>query len=306
MRKENICLFSSFFTSVEVPYYVLFYVKELKRHYDEFVFITNVKSDGFWKIELEALGLEVMEVDNEGYDFGMWYKAILKFDISEYREVALVNDSCILFRNLDIEMLGIREKHDVYAGMVISDRIATHLQSYFVVARNRAVGLLKEFFIEHGIVTEYREVIRTYEIGLSQHMLSNDIELMSLYNNEHRAWPRNPSFSRIQDLIEEGIPMIKKKIVFRNFRGLEYYWVIRMNFSTQYRRYVRMITAKYGQGNMIDFERVMRDAPRKWEWDIWLMELARFMANVLREIPGFPWLFRKTIAFLKRMRGNIK
>lgn len=100
--------------------------------------------------------------------------------------------------------------------------------------------------------------------------------------------------------------MIKKKIIYRNFRGLEYYWVIRMNFSTRYKKYIRLIRMKYGESNIIDFDKVMSEAPRKGSGDIWLMETGRFLANGLRMIPGATWLFRKSVQWYKSFNTQTK
>lgn len=299
MNKTGICLFSSYFNGNTLPYYVEYYVIELKRHFDKVLFITNSKSDGNWKESLRVLEVEVMQVDNEGFDFGMWYKAMLKIDLPSWKEIALVNDSCILFRPIDEDMSKIRNMSDEYVGMVLSDRYKRHLQSYFIVAKGKAVPLMSSYFLEHGIVPDYREVIQTYEIGLSDFMRQNEVKVTSLYNRGFESYPKNPSFARIEALIEEGIPMIKKKIIYRNFRGLEYYWVIRMNFSTRYKKYIRLIRMKYGESNIIDFDKVMSEAPRKGSGDIWLMESGRFVANGLRLIPGARWLFRKGVQWYK-------
>ena len=45
------------------------------------------------------LGNEIEE--NEGFDFGLWYHAFLKYNVDLYDKIALVNDSCILFKSLD-------------------------------------------------------------------------------------------------------------------------------------------------------------------------------------------------------------
>jgi lipopolysaccharide biosynthesis protein len=306
MNQNGICLFSSYFTSSALPYYVEYYVAELNRQFLKVLFITNRKGDGSWKDTLTNSGVEIMEVENEGYDFGMWYKAILKMDLMSYNEVALVNDSCILFRPIDEDMKLIREMKEEYIGMVLSDRYHPHLQSYFVVAKNKAVPLMLSYFLDKGIVTEYREVIQIYEIGLSVHMAKHNIGLGTLYNKGFSDFPKNPSFARIEDLIHEGIPMIKKKILYRNFRGLEYYWVIRMNFSTRYKRYIQIIRKKYIGRDIIDFDRVMQDAPKKGSGDIWLMETGRFVANTVRMIPGATWLFRKSVQVFKSFKNSNK
>lgn len=297
---NSLCLFSSYFNAPDVPYYVEYYLLQLRKHFTRVVFLTNEKSMNMTFFEQH--GIECMIVKNEGYDFGMWGKAMQALPVSNYDYLALINDSCILFKPLDDDMQRMAQgTADVY-GMVLSDRFATHLQSYFLVMNKKALMLAKTYFDHTGLITEYREVIQRYEIGLSQHFLQSGLKLEGLYNKGFSAFPKNPSFARIEALIDEGMPMIKKKIVFRNYRGLEYYWVVRMDFNADYRSYVRRIRSRYAQQDIIDFDRVMQSAPHQHHFDIFLFAIARFLARIARSIPPVRWLFYRTIDALKRRR----
>lgn len=303
--KNSICLFSSFFNSAHVPYYVQYYVLQLSKHFNKVVFLTNEKELNQHSVRFfqeNNIALEL--VKNEGYDFGMWGKAMQKYPVLEYDYVALINDSCILFRPLHSDFDRIeRGTADVY-GMVLSDRYATHLQSFFLVFNKKATELAHRYFQQTGLVADYREVIQKYEIGLSQHFLSHGLKLEGLYNQGFSAFPKNPSFARVRELIEEGMPMIKKKIVFRNYRGLEYYWVVRMGFDTDYRKYVRYIEHKYKGQDIIKFSEVMRDAPKQGHADLWLFAVARSLANGAKAIAPLKWLILKSIAIAKKWRSR--
>lgn len=296
---KSLCLYSSYFSGSEIPYYVRYYLEQLVPHFSKIIFINNRKELAANSLSfLKQHGIEVMMVANEGYDFGMWGKAIASKNIVDYDRVALINDSCILFKNLHQDFKRINESSADYIGMIISDRYATHLQSFFLIVGKRALPVLKAHFEEHGMITNYRNLIQVYEIGLAQRMLKAHMIVEALYNNEHRDCAKNPSFALAHELIEEGMPMIKKKIVFRNFRGLEYYWIVRMNFEVDYRKYFRQIKEKYGDAT-IDLMRVMADAPRKGHGDILLFSMARNTANVLRAMPGMRWLFHRMVDVYK-------
>jgi lipopolysaccharide biosynthesis protein len=305
--KRTVCLYSSYVAGDGLPFYVRYYLKELTKHFDRLIYITNerVLNDDAMSFLAEH-NIELLLVKNEGYDFGMWYKAMLKLEEEQkapldhaFDAVALINDSCILFTDLNKEFEKIRNSDAGYVGMIISDRYATHLQSFFLVIKGHAIKVLTDYFHGNGLVQDYREVIQRYEIGLTQEMIRNGVKIESLYNVSNRAYPKNPSFALVRELIGEGIPLIKKKIVFRNYRGLEYYWVVRMNFDTDYRKYFRLIREKYGN-NTIDLKRVMEDAPRKGNLDLWLFAIARAFANFFRIIPGFRWLFHALVKFYKK------
>jgi len=305
---KSVCLYSSYVNGTNIPYYVEYYLLQLKAHFDLIIYITNKRElDEEASLFLSTNGIEFLKVENEGYDFGMWHKGLnlicpdfvagnrnCSFD-----RVALVNDSCILFKSLDEDFSRINQSGAGYSGMIISDRYATHLQSFFLVIDGEAVNLLFDYFAEHGIVKDYRQVIQTYEIGLTQRMIAEGVKVFSLYNNQYRDFPKNPSFALVKELIDKGMPLIKKKIVFRNYRGLEYYWVVRMNFDTDYRKYFKQIRNIYATG-LIDLDRVMEDAPRKSTWDIFFFAIARSIANAARMVPGFRWLFHKLIEIFKK------
>lgn len=305
--KATVCLYSSYVVGSDIPYYVRFYLENLIPHFSRIVYITNereLNSDA--KAFLERSKIEFMPVANEGYDFGMWYKGISRLESEQatplqevYEYIGLVNDSCILFKDLNIDFERVLASNAGYSGMVISDRYATHIQSFFLIIRGNAIQVMTDYFHQHGLVTDYRQVIQTYEIGLTQEMIRKDVQLFSLYNNANRAYEKNPSFSLVKELIEEGMPLIKKKIVFRNYRGLEYYWVVRMNFDTDYRKYFSYIKKKYSTGT-IDLERVMKDAPKQSHADLFWFALARGFANFVRAIPGSRWLFHKAVNFYKK------
>ena len=96
----SICLFCSYFNSDTIPNYIQYYVKELKNYFTKVVFITNEKSLSESSFSfLQTNKIEPFFVTNEGYDFGMWYKAMLKYDVEKYDRLNLVNDSCILFKH---------------------------------------------------------------------------------------------------------------------------------------------------------------------------------------------------------------
>jgi len=249
MTKASVCLYSSYVAGSDIPYYVRFYLENLIPHFSRTIYITNERSLNADATRfLNHSNIELMFVANEGYDFGMWYKGLAKLQSEQtnrleevYEYVGLINDSCILFKDLNTDFERILASGAGYSGMVISDRYATHMQSFFLVVRGNAISIMVKYFTRQGLIREYRDVIQVYEIGLTQEMIRNSVQLFSLYNNATRDYKKNPSFALVSDLIKDGMPLIKKKIVFRNYRGLEYYWVVRMNFETDYRKYFKRI-----------------------------------------------------------------
>ncbi|MHB8401040.1 MAG: hypothetical protein ACYDCN_03400 [Bacteroidia bacterium] len=89
---KSICFYSSYFTQNYIPYYIKFYLEELEKHFTEIIFLTNEKT----LIEtdltyLKQKNITLKFVSNEGFDFGMWYKAFKELPSLDYDRVALVN-----------------------------------------------------------------------------------------------------------------------------------------------------------------------------------------------------------------------
>lgn len=301
--EKSICFFSSYFSANTIPYYIQYYLDELNRHFSKIIFLCNEHELDKSSLDfLKTSQIELKTVTNEGFDFGMWYKAFQDYPIDDYKTIALINDSCILFRKIDDVFQKIRNSKAEYIGMIQSDRYHPHIQSFFLVLKGKAINLAKEYFSINGIEKEYRKVIHTYEIGLSGFMIENGVQIEGLYNKGFEKYEKNPSFARVYELIAEGMPLIKKKIVFRNYRGLEYYWILRMNVETDYRKYVELIDHQYGKDQIIDFNKVMLDAPRKNTYDMLLLSSGRKMINLIRKIPFARSLFRIMLNTIKKWR----
>ncbi len=114
---------------------------------------------------------ELIERDNVGYDF-LSYRVGLNVagDLGRYDEVVLCNDSVIgplrPYSRIFAEMA---ERPVDFWGITASQRIEPHLQSYFLVFRPWVVSApsFRRFWAALTPVSERREVIRRYEIGLS-------------------------------------------------------------------------------------------------------------------------------------------
>ena len=179
---RSICFFASYFKGNKIPYYITVYLTELKKHFSEVVLLTSqnnlsIESIAFLKAENIRLQIE----ENEGFDFGLWYKAFQKNEIDTYDQIALVNDSCILFKPLNEFMNWSRSNNADLQGITLSNAIALHIQSYFLMINKRAIPFVKEYFEKHKLLKNISDVIAVYEVGLSSFLISR-IETLS-YNS---------------------------------------------------------------------------------------------------------------------------
>lgn len=218
----RLCLFSSYIRNPGLPCHVRFYLSQLVPHHDRIVLLTNddqplTRDDDDW---LRALGITHQPVRNEGFDFGMWQKALGATDISGVTRLSLVNDSCILFAPLD----DFFHWHDNcladMAGMLESQAYGRHLQSFFLVFRGKAVMEAARHILRHPAATlDYDAVVSTFELGLSRELLNKDFTLAARYETHALAARDDPSYFFLHTLLQAGIPLIKRKFLARQAPG---------------------------------------------------------------------------------------
>ncbi len=304
-KMKSICLFSSYYNGERIPYYVKYYLAELRKYFSEIVFITNEKKiagdDIVW---LKESNIQEMMIANDGYDFGMWYKAMKRYDITAYDQVGLINDSCILFKPLDSVFDWINTSHLDYCGMVSSRRRGFHLQSFFVVINKNAIRPVYDYFMETGIITDYTQVIIAYEVGLSAHLQRLNLSIGGMYYSKKNIEQHNPSFLIIEDLIIEGMPLIKKKIIFRSYRRAEYISLLRMRFNIDHRHYIELIERTNKNQPCIDFERALKDFSNANLFDIYLYKIVLRLYLIASKSQLLTFLFHQLILLRRHLKGN--
>jgi lipopolysaccharide biosynthesis protein len=144
---KSICLFSSYFNQPGIPYYVKFYLEQIIPYFSETIFITNEKElDEESQYFLNVNNISLLKVDNEGWDFGMWYKAMAQLDTTHYQQIALINDSCILFKEPVAFFDWLKQSDGDVCGVTDSNAINYHLQSYFLVFNQKAIPEMVNYF----------------------------------------------------------------------------------------------------------------------------------------------------------------
>ena len=215
MTTKRIILFSSYFQSPDVPFYVSFYLSQLRPHADKLVYITTddkVLSSEDTKA-LSVYADEVVQVKNEGYDFGMWQKMLQRYDvIDEYDELCLVNDSCVCFDSLAPYFRWHEEILADVSGMTLSYDTTRHLQSFFFCIKRPAIAdavtYIQQLELQNA---SFEQVIQRGELGLSQMLQEKGFLIQGFYEMPESD-TGNPTYSRCIDLIRADVPLIKKKL----------------------------------------------------------------------------------------------
>jgi hypothetical protein len=145
----NICLFCSYSEDNYIKNYIKFWLESLLKFNDKVILITNERQLDKNSINfLNKIGVELVMTENKGWDFGLWYEGLKSIDIDKCSSLSLINDSTILFGDLD-DFYKKSESYD-YFGMTDSYELTYHIQSYMMVIRNKSVKDLYEYFMKNG------------------------------------------------------------------------------------------------------------------------------------------------------------
>ena len=285
---KSIYLFSSYFENQKLPYYVEVYLLELRKHFSELVFISNDKPLSPESLSfLSENKMQYFPVKNEGFDFGMWSKAFANYPIENYERIALVNDSCVLFAPLQNFFNWANQSNLDYCAISESQAISYHLQSYFLVLNNKAALLAKQYFNQIGILPDIKQVIEKYEVGLSTFMLSKGMKLGAFVSNNGYAGEYSPYYHLLESHLQQGVPMMKKKIVYASYRKDELFTLLRMNFKIEPEYYFNLIQSQQKQALLIDFNQLNMDMPRALsKFQIKIYNLKRKAFHSLKKLLG--------------------
>jgi rhamnosyltransferase len=243
---RSICFFCSYYTGKSIPEYVKFYIQELKRHFTKVILVTNEKEMIPGDIVFfKNNDIDINLVVNEGYDFGMYYKMFKKYDVSDYDRVGLINDSCILFKKLDFVFQWIDEEQPDYCSLTDTNEVSYHLQSYFLVINKKAIPFVTDYFNKTGIVKDFWELVKVYEVGLSSYLLTNGLTIKACYpvRKNRRG---NPTYLDTKYFIKKGSPMIKKKVFLLKYPDPDWIGLVKQGFNPYPAPYIKLIKKMTG------------------------------------------------------------
>ncbi len=234
MSKKTLCLFLHYSPADYFPLYVQYYINELFLHFDEVRMITNSRNIQTQPAVLNQ-SVQIKFVENEGYDFGMFYKGIKDINLFEYRQIACINDSNLLLKKLNFLFEWEKRKDVDFWGLVDSEehpwfsshKNNYHIQSHFIVFNTNAIALLPGFFEQiqpDSIFHEKdpkqlrRRVINDWELGVSQYLTGKNLKSATCFSSRQliqkfQSKGKNVTHSLYKELLAEGYPLLKKKIL---------------------------------------------------------------------------------------------
>ncbi len=297
---KSICFFSSYFNESDIPVYVKFYLDNLLPHFTKIIFLTNEKQLDVESNEyLIRNAMEPFYITNEGYDFGMWYKALMKYDLSGYYRIGLINDSCILFKPLDEYFLWLNNQDLDFSGIIDSSQYNYHIQSFFTIINKNAISYTLNYFKKNGLQSNRKNVIKVYELGWSSYIQSKGLKMGAFFSYKKYHGVGNPSVYGITELIRDGFPLIKKKIIFRTFSKAEFIDILKHPFRHDPNYYFRIIREANEKENIFNFKLLSQDGYKRNQIEIVFSFFTSLLFRLARFLLGPSWrYYKKTI--LKR------
>lgn len=119
-------------------------------------------------------GVELIERDNEGYDFFSWKVGIAALDLSGVDQLITCNDSYVgPLVPYDAVLRAMAGVPVDFWGITRTDRREPHIQSYFVRYRGWVVrsAAFRRFWTAMVPISDRLQVIKLYELGLSRGLL---------------------------------------------------------------------------------------------------------------------------------------
>ncbi|MGX4712411.1 rhamnan synthesis F family protein [Streptococcus cristatus] len=229
---ERILLYVHFNKYKRVSNHVFYQLEQLKPLFSKILFISNSYIEEEVKKKLqEEFGISnVLERDNQGYDFAAWrdgMSAVGFEELKNYDSLTLMNDTC--FGPLwGLEPIYKRFEADAqvdFWGMTNFRKtkyFEEHLQSYFVTFKQQILRAIsfQEFWTKVKDFTDVQDVIDHYETKFTQYFTEAGFTYQALFDTrlEEAADLIHPDFTYYKPftILEKKVPFLKVKAISGN------------------------------------------------------------------------------------------
>ena len=229
---ERIILYVHFNKYKRVSNHVFYQLEQLKPLFSKILFISNSHIEEATKKKLhDEFGISnLLERDNQGYDFAAWrdgMSAVGFEELKNYDSLTLMNDTC--FGPLwDLEPIYKRFEADTqvdFWGMTNFRKtkyFEEHLQSYFVTFKQQILRAIsfQEFWTKVKDFTDVQDVIDHYETKFTQYFTEAGFSYQALFDTrlEEVADLIHPDFTYYKPftILEKKVPFLKVKAISGN------------------------------------------------------------------------------------------
>jgi hypothetical protein len=233
-KKIKVCIFLHYSETNALPYYVQIYINELSNYFDVVKVLSNNSTLNSENSPFKS-NIEFIYFENKGYDFGMFYRFVVKENLNQYSQLAIVNDSNLLIKKLDYVFSWANNTDADFWGIVDSlenphfsnHKDNYHIQSHFIVLNLKAINLLPDFLQSVNVAKILEEenkkklrrmIINDWEIGLSRFFIKHKLKCDSFIETKkmlkkYRPTKVNVTFSLFEEIIaHERYPLLKRKL----------------------------------------------------------------------------------------------
>ncbi len=210
------------------------YLEALDKISDVFIVSNSIINPNTKKI-IKDKDWMLYERGNTGYDFGGWKEAITLFrnHIEKYDILVLVNNSCFfpvyplegVFAQMEVKnvdfwgITAFKEnplRGSLEAQILKTDRVPTHVQSYFIVFDLKRTGdCFFNFWDNYSEQNSFSNTVKYGEIGITEFLLNHGKKYEVFVNEtlDDLDYYLSPDLSKNQPerLLAMGCPLIKKK-----------------------------------------------------------------------------------------------
>lgn len=245
----------------------MLYAEELTKYFNQVIIASNII------INSNNDKISCLCFEKNGYDIGYFYQTLELINAyDDYDMIGFFNDSNYIINSLDsvfewcfnndLDFCGITDSHG--GRPEIKNKNQYHIQTHFLIFKNDAIRLLKEYFDKNDINTlifnqnnffkKRANTIIYYEIGLSIFMRENNIRMGSFYDAKefilrHSNLPTQINIHTLlwKELVDNDYPLVKRKLVDISFNELDYNELSKSSmFPMEYSRtYVKRINNIY-------------------------------------------------------------
>ena len=235
---ERILLYVHFNKYKRVSNHVFYQLEQLKPLFSKILFISNSYIEEATKKKLhDEFGISnLLERDNQGYDFAAWRDGVSSVGFEElknYDSLTLMNDTC--FGPLwDLEPIYKMFEDDAqvdFWGMTNFRKtkyFEEHLQSYFVTFKQQILRAIsfQEFWTKVKDFTDVQDVIDHYETKFTQYFTDAGFSYQALFDTrlEEATDLIHPDFTYYKPftILEKKVPFLKVKAISGNSFSARY------------------------------------------------------------------------------------
>jgi rhamnosyltransferase len=220
----------------------MLYAEELTKYFDQVIIASNII------INSDNDKISCLCFEKNGYDIGYFYQTLELINAyDDYDMIGFFNDSNYIIDSLDsvfnwcfnndLDFCGITDSYE--KSPEIKNENQYHIQSHFLLFKNDAIKLLKNYFDENNInnivfneINSFKKRLNTivyYEIGLSIFMRENNLSMGSFFKSKEFIKEHSNFNSQInihmllwKELVDNGYPLIKRKLVDISFNDSDY------------------------------------------------------------------------------------